>query len=106
MQLDLDPPPPSASGRTDAAPASLFAVFDGHGGSEVAKFAARHMVRGCCLVESYQDLLGSKYHNCCGSIAASCGHDQHVCTTSQSPLLGNASELYQTWKRVVRQPAG
>ena len=45
MQLDMDPPPASASGQTDPARTSLFGVFDGHGGSEVAKYAARHMVR-------------------------------------------------------------
>jgi serine/threonine protein phosphatase PrpC len=29
----------------DRPDAALFAVYDGHGGKEVAKFAAEHMVR-------------------------------------------------------------
>ena len=51
MNLSLDPVCP---GRP--APL-LFAVFDGHGGSEVATFAARHMVRS--TLSSPEDLKGN-----------------------------------------------
>ena len=35
-----------ALGLADRDDAALFAIYDGHGGKEVAKFAAVHMVRG------------------------------------------------------------
>ena len=34
-----------ALGLADRNDAALFAIYDGHGGKEVAKFAAVHMVR-------------------------------------------------------------
>ena len=38
-----------ALGLADRPDAALFAIYDGHGGKEVAKFAAEHMVRWLCL---------------------------------------------------------
>lgn len=58
-------------GLTDDPDAGIFAVFDGHCGSEVSRFAARYLVNGLhyslrdfdsCAAESRQRLMLSRVH--------------------------------------------
>lgn len=49
----------------------FFAVFDGHGGKEVAKFVALKMVRGCNVVKCESTSLFSSLRNAVTSAHAS-----------------------------------